>query len=543
MLFAPVLLALASQTPAQSAATLADLVPKNTIAFVQAPSLERAAEFVARMASAFAPAGVPKIDAATLMKMVEMPGEVSTVDLARPVGVCVVLEEGTGAQPLPVFLIPVSDADKYLKSVAASGSGMQGVAKGGYACVGIGAPPELPSAPAAIAKGLPEGEIALRLDLGRLVEQYRDTIDQGLNSLEEEGAAMGAAAGTGIDPKPMMGAYADFMRDFVDSVQTLDLGVRLDGDAIELGFALTNAEGSALASFGSKEKTGMRALAPLLDMDSGMSMLMGMDMAAMMKRFQPLLDSMPAAYPEPLRPMMQQVMSHVAEFYGFLGTAQAASMDFTDTGMRYRVYSHGGDPAKLLAAYRTFSRGVPGFSVTDVPQREVAGVKIDAVRFNMDFDALMKLVDEKAKADAAKPEVAKMMEKMFGKDGVLIQFASKDGAALMVMGGDDEYLKASLARTSAKSAPPAFMARALQQVGDLNPCMIMHYDLGRMMSGMKDIMADVMPMGAIGLPTIALATTMWAGVDGRVWRGALELNLSEIAALAHMNDPKPAEKK
>jgi len=71
----------------------------------------------------------------------------------------------------------------------------------------------------------------------------------------------------------------------------------------------------------------------------------------------------------------------------------------------------------------------------------------------------------------------------------------------------------------------------------------MHYDLGRMMSGMKDIMADVMPMGAIGLPTIALATTMWAGVDGRVWRGALELNLSEIAALAHMNDPKPAEKK
>ena len=102
MLFAPVLLALASQTPAQSAATLADLVPKNTIAFVQAPSLERAAEFVARMASAFAPAGVPKIDAATLMKMVEMPGEVSTVDLARPVGVCVVLEEGTGAQPLPV---------------------------------------------------------------------------------------------------------------------------------------------------------------------------------------------------------------------------------------------------------------------------------------------------------------------------------------------------------------------------------------------------------------------------------------------------------
>ncbi len=539
MLFAPLLLALAPQAPAQTApgASLADLVPKNTVAFVQAPSLERAAGLVGRMASAFGPAGAPKLDAAALMAMAGMPGDASAVDPSRPVGMCLVLEETSGAQPLPVFLIPVGDADKYAKSVATSG--MQTVAKGGYVCVGLGAPPELPSAPAAIAKGLPEGEIALRLDLGRLVEQYRETIDEGLNTLEEEGLNAGAAAASGLDLKPVMGAYADFLRDIVDSVQTLDLGLRLDGDAIELGFALTNAEGSKLASFGSKEKTGLRELAPLLDMDSGMSMLMGMDGAALMKRFQPLFDAMPAAYPEPLRPAMKQLLSHVSEFYAYMGTAQAASMDFTDSGMRYRVYLRGGDSAKLLAAYRTLSGGVPGLSVSEVPQREVAGVKIDAVRFKMDFGALMRLVDDKSETDAAEPEVEKMFEKMFGKDGLLIQFASKDGMALMVMGGDDDYLKASLARTSAKSTPPAFLARAMQQVGDLNPCVILRYDLGRLMSGMKDIM----PMGAIGISSIALATTMWGGVDGRVWRGALELNLSEIAALSHMNDPKPVETK
>ncbi len=71
MLFAPLLLALAPQAPAQTApgASLADLVPKNTVAFVQAPSLERAAGLVGRMASAFGPAGAPKLDAAALMAM------------------------------------------------------------------------------------------------------------------------------------------------------------------------------------------------------------------------------------------------------------------------------------------------------------------------------------------------------------------------------------------------------------------------------------------------------------------------------------------
>jgi type II secretion system protein G len=61
-----------------------------------------------------------------------------------------------------------------------------------------------------------------------------------------------------------------------------------------------------------------------------------------------------------------------------------------------------------------------------------------------------------------------------------------------------------------------------------------------MMGGMKDIMADVMPMEAIGLPSIALATTMWGGVDGRVWRGAMELNLPEIAALTRMGNQAAA---
>jgi hypothetical protein len=543
MLFAPVLLALALQTPAQGApaVSLADLVPANTVAFVQSPSLERAAQFVGRMMQAFGPPGGPEIDAAKLLSLVEVPGDASAVDSTRPVGLCLLLDEGAGAEPLPAFLIPALDADKYLKSIAASGSGMQGVAKGGYVCVGLGGAPELPSSPAAIAKGLPEGELSARIDVGRLIEQFREPIDQGLNRIEEEAGAVSGATAGGIDPKPMLGAYVDGIRDIVDSAETLDLALHLEGDELELGFALTNAEGSALASFGSKEKTGVRALTGLLDEEACFSMLMGMDLAAMTKRFQPFLDTLPNVYPEALRPAMKQLLDHVADFYGFMGTAQAASMDFTGSGMRYRIYSQGGDSQKLLDVYRKLDEVLPGLGLTPIPEREVAGVKVNGLRLKLDIAALIKQFYGKDFPHKEDPQLDTMMEKMFGKDGLAIQVASKSGVSMLVLGGDDEYLGASIAKLSSKSAPPAYLARALAQVGDLNPCLIVRYDLGRMIDGMKDLMSSIAPDAAVGLSLfpIALSPMLWGGVDGRVWRGGLSTNLSEIAALVHKGEAKP----
>src|SRR5689334_8822015 len=117
MLIAPLLLALASQTPSTSATALADLVPQNTVAFIQSPSLDRAASCIGRLAAAFEPTHAPKLEAASLMAMVDIPGDASTVDSARPVGVCLVLGEGSEATPLPVFLVPVRDSAAYLKSI------------------------------------------------------------------------------------------------------------------------------------------------------------------------------------------------------------------------------------------------------------------------------------------------------------------------------------------------------------------------------------------------------------------------------------------
>jgi general secretion pathway protein G len=177
---------------------------------------------------------------------------------------------------------------------------------------------------------------------------------------------------------------------------------------------------------------------------------------------------------------------------------------------------------------------MPGLAFTDLPEREVAGVKVRGLRFQLDFPALVKSLSEEDVPKDAQPQLDALLEKFFGKDGLSIQVATKDGTSVMVLGGDEEYLRASIVRISSKGAPPPFVARALQQVGDLNPCMIVRYDLGRMMGGMKDLVEAMLPGGTSDFPTFALSLTAWGGVDGRVWRGAFVVNLSEMAALARM---------
>jgi general secretion pathway protein G len=337
-----------------------------------------------------------------------------------------------------------------------------------------------------------------------------------------------------MDPTAFLGAYFSGIRDVLDSAETLDAALRLDGNALELALVLTNAEGSALSNFGSKEKTELRALAGLLDLEAGMSLLMGMDPVALSKRFQPMLESLLAAYPEALRPALKYCVEHMPELYGFAGSAQAGSMDFTPSGMRYRAYSRGGDPQKLLETYRKLDELVPGVAFTDIPERELAGAKVRGLRVAIDLPALMEALGKQDLPEGVQPQFDSMLEKFFGKDGLSIQVATREGTAVMVFGGDEEYLRASIARITSKNAPPPYLARALQQVGDLNPCMIVRYDLGRMMGGMKDLVGALVPGGTSEFPSFALSLTAWGGVDGRIWRGALVLDLNELAALAQL---------
>ena len=135
-----------------------------------------------------------------------------------------------------------------------------------------------------------------------------------------------------------------------------------------------------------------------------------------------------------LRPMMKQMFDHMGDVYGLVGNCQCVSMDFASTGMRYAGYFPCKDPQKLFDAYRQFMPTALGFAVEEIPAREIAGLKVAGMQIKIDFAELSKKMGAPAGAKGGQEKMDAMMERMFGKGGMKLQVASKDGLTAIVMG-------------------------------------------------------------------------------------------------------------
>ena len=164
----------------------------------------------------------------------------------------------------------------------------------------------------------------------------------------------------------------------------------------------------------------------------------------------------------------------------------------------------------------------------------VKALELAGFRVRFDFDAVTKTLGQPAASEARKQEAQALLDRLFGKDGLVIQVASKDGLCALVVGGDEAALQSVLARLTSKSEAPPIVAHALAEVGDLNPCFVLRYDLGNLMKGMQELV----PGAASLFQAVPLTLLVWGGVDGPVWRGGIASSLSEIRSLAQ-SPPKP----
>jgi len=103
----------------------------------------------------------------------------------------------------------------------------------------------------------------------------------------------------------------------------------------------------------------------------------------------------------------------------------------------------------------------------------------------------------------------------------------------IVIGGDEAYLGGALARLSASGKATPSIARGLDQVGDLNPCFVMSYDIGKLMHSVQELMGGSMPGMPHDMPNVSASVAVSAGIDGRVWRGAMSTDLSELGNAVH----------
>jgi len=528
---------LAQTAPAGDA--LAKLVPEGTAVFVQAPSLQRLDAAIRRVMTAFEPEEAASFDIDTMLAGMELPGSPKEIDHSRPFAFCLVLPATAGTPPSPAFLVPAVSADALVRSITESGMPMTTKVENGYVTVSVSPEIQHAAAPAPIALGLPAGDVVARVDLERLVAHFRPMIDMGLGQMEMMMTSMPAQATGGIQVGPLMKIYVDCMRSIVESGETLDLVLRLEGNRMEVTSTLRAKEGSALASFASKEKTDTKALAPYLDPKAPMGFLIGLDSVAMVERLKPFIDATLAIYPEPMRTDFQKMMGSYDEMVAQMGSGMSCTGSLAADGMRVAVYLRPRDPHKLLAAYRTMLTSMPSLKVDAPKEENVDGLSVTRMRIQVDAKAyagaLAKAANTGQKRNGNQgvdpaAEVQAMLEKLYGKDGLTLTLATKGGVTAVVVGGDDAFQRASLARLSTPGQVPAGVARGLDQVGNLNPCFLVQYDFGRMMNSMEGLMGPAFSQSGLEFPDLSASITSWLGVDGRVWKSAMSADLNELGA-------------
>jgi hypothetical protein len=292
---------------------------------------------------------------------------------------------------------------------------------------------------------------------------------------------------------------------------------------------MTMVEKSVLAGFGSKEKTDVRQLSRFLDPDASIQGVVGVDQAVMLQRFKPAIEAILTAYPEPMRSGFQKMMGSADELAAQVGSASCFSGDIATSGMRFSVYLHPRDPAKLLSIYEKMLSSMPGATIDAPKEGDLDGVHVTRMHVRVDAKALL---DGQKNAAAAKSQadLSKMLERLYGKDGLSLAFATVGDVTAVVVGGDEAYLRSAVARVSKPGKPASDCARALGQVGDLNPCFVLAYNLGKVMQGVKDLMGDQLGELAPGASNLSATLVYAGGIDGRVWRASVSTDLAELGA-------------
>lgn len=519
----------AAKEPQAPESELAKLVPDGTAIYVQAPSIDRLAASIGKVMAAFDPDRAAATDVDEMLEGLDLPGSMKEIDRTKPLAICLVLPTEPGGEPSPTFLVPALSPESFVRSVAESGPGLTTAIHGGYVAVSMAAEAKPGSAPAAIALDLPTGDLVARLDVQRLVEHFRPMIDMGLSQMTSAVESMPPQATGGMDVGPFVKLYADGIRSVLDSGQTLDLALRLDGGILEIASVLIAREKSALDGFGSGQKTDAKALARYLDPQAPMGMVFGMDQALMLQRLRPLIEAACAMYPEPMRSGFQKMMGSADELAVQIGSAMCVNAAFGGDGLRYAGYLQPRDADKLVETYRTMMSSVSGITLEELKEDEVDGVKVLRSRLRVDADVLFGGQLEAA-GEEQKAQVKAMLERMYGANGLAFTIATQGDVTAIVMGGDDAFLGSSLARLSRPDTLPPRVARGLEQVGDLNPCFVMQYNLGAMMKGMQDLFGGAAGGMPFAFPELSASFTVFGGVDGRVWHGAMSTDVAELGA-------------
>ncbi len=392
-----------------------------------------------------------------------------------------------------------------------------------------------------IAKRVPAGDIALRINLGALVTKFRKEIDGMLEGMDEMFAEMPAAPGQDMEALGgMLEGMTGWVKDFINSAEMFELGAGLDGGAADILVGFTAKKGSKL-DIAATDSGNLAAIAAHLPDGFPVHLLMRIEYGKLMQWMQPLMDSAFSEMPEETRKQWKAYMDKAMDLGKLLGPNFAMAFAMGDNGMQMVQVADVKDAEAYKARMTELlesSSEMPGFAISKGQGTMISGIQVDEYDIKLDMKSLMESMG--GQAGQMPPEAEeifdKIMPRLFGGETLKMHLAFVGGHVLTTM-GDTAHMESMITSLSkGKGSASASLAKAIAKAGG-KPTFLVEAELrsliGQIMRFAGDLAKDMAPGETVpqvpeGKPIPAV---IWGAHEGRHYAGGLSIDVVGIAEL------------
>ena len=518
------LLAGAPLAPVSAQDALQNLIPDNAAGVVYVKSLGELQGEIQKLANMFQEGMGDEVDIQSLMMFL---GLDDLLDMSKPAALAIGMPEDDMAPPSMVLILPFKDAEAAVESVNSTGQfDSDAVARGSFVAFAPEGSFKPGSKPCALLQGMPKTDVAIRMNLEAMIANYKDMIAAGMEEASEELMREMSREGPGAEAMGKM--MIQFMRDAVASARMLDITLNVEGTGVDMGAAITVADGSPMATGLKMGSQSLHALAARLPSSHPMAMMMSLDMEGLLQFLMPTYEAMAEDMPEEFGAAFKEMMSVNLEMAKALGDDIAWSMGVGSKGIEMAQAFTAKDPEAFIGRWIDMLK-MPLFADMGVSPKvgesktSASGATMREIAMEFDWDVFGQTFGA---PEGAGEEIESMLEMVFGSRQLKMVIGHVGKTVALTMGGDPS-LAAGV--SGGQSGGKGVLAQTLAKAG-ASPAFVWSMDLRGMMLAAGNL-ADRMGMSG-EVPDFgkgpACPVGIYAGRTGLVFRGGMHADVGQI---------------
>jgi hypothetical protein len=419
------------------------LVAADALAVARVQNIGGVIERVKAIAESFQPGAGMFVDVTPLLVMIGL--RPKDLDMS---GSPLLTMGMTPTGPMSSYILPAVNAEE-----SSDVTPFPSVVSGKYLGIGMGSQPVVGSSAPAIVDGLPDADLAARVNLKALLTPFRPLIDQYVDP--EFLATLDPSVKADPAGFEMLGTMAKSVKEMMDVAKQLDLAVSVKDGVLDFDVSLKVSGGGIAAPSG--HAVTLARMLPLTD--ASMYLFTDFDWSLFVDKFLPMYEAMAASMPGERGKAFLKLMESSAELYKGMKGGIGFALDLTDKGIQGMGLMESDDPAGFTDRYIAFMKDYPKFLnavVQDVAvgaemlkctapvESEVEGIEFKTFTMEMDMESVLKAGPARELPEKEIAKVTAAMDGLMGKGGLRMALGVHENLVLMAVGDVDAHT-ASLA--------------------------------------------------------------------------------------------------